>query len=78
MAQVPYFVKRSFVKRRRRSSRPATPFIVELKGVGWTQLDNTVGGHLRQQLTSGTPAGSTRNGYVRIQLFGHGQAGDRT
>jgi hypothetical protein len=40
-AQVPYFVERSVVEMPR-VVREGRPFQVHLKGVGWTQLDNTV------------------------------------
>ena len=40
-AQIPYFVKRSVI-RVPRTVKAGQPFQVHLKGVGWTQLDNTV------------------------------------
>ena len=44
MAQVPYFVKRSFVgaSRLRLTVQAGQHFTIHLKGVGWTQLDNTI------------------------------------
>jgi hypothetical protein len=73
MAQVPYFVKRSIVKAPK-VVKAGEPFIVELKGVGWTQLDNTVAvtydnGYI------GYACGFNSNGYVRIQLFATGRPG---
>jgi hypothetical protein len=73
MAQVPYFVKRSFLKVPK-VVKAGKPFIVELKGVGWTQLDNTVAvtydnGYI------GYACGFNSNGYVRIQLFATGKPG---
>ena len=43
-AQVPYFVKRSFVGNGVSSLKlkEGQPFTIHLKGVGWTQLDNTI------------------------------------
>jgi hypothetical protein len=40
-AQIPFFVKRSVISSPRRV-KAGQPFQVHLKGVGWTQLDNTV------------------------------------
>ena len=47
------------------------PFIVELKGVGWTQLDNTVA-VTYDNAYIGYACGFNSNGYVRIQLFATG------
>ncbi len=43
-AQVPFFVKRSFVGKAVSSLvlKEGQPFTIHLKGVGWTQLDNTI------------------------------------
>ena len=43
-AQVPYFVKRSLVGKSVSSLtlKAGQPFTIHLKGVGWTQLDNTI------------------------------------
>ena len=56
-AQVPYFVKRSFVSIPK-AVKAGHPFIVEIKGVGWTQMDNTVA-VTYDNATSDTPAAST-------------------
>ena len=50
------------------------PFIVELKGVGWTQLDNTVAVTYDNSYI-GYACGFNSNGYVRIQLFATGEPG---
>jgi len=73
MAQTPYFVKRSFVSIPK-VVKAGEPFTVELKGVGWTQIDNTVAvtydnGYI------GYACGFNSNGYVRIQLFATGEPG---
>jgi len=73
MAQVPYFVKRSFVKAPK-VVKAGEPFIVELKGVGWTQLDNTVA-VTYDNAYIGYACGFNSNGYVRIQLFATGKPG---
>jgi hypothetical protein len=43
-AQIPYFVKRSFVGKAVSSLvlKEGQPFTIHLKGLGWTQLDNTI------------------------------------
>ena len=73
MAQVPYFVKRSFV-RAPKVVKAGQPFIVELKGVGWTQLDNTLAVTYDNSYI-GYACGFNSNGYVRVQLFATGEPG---
>jgi hypothetical protein len=73
MAQVPFFVKRSFVSAPK-VVKAGQPFTVELKGVGWTQLDNTVAVTYDNSYI-GYACGFNSNGYVRIQLFATGEPG---
>jgi hypothetical protein len=73
MAQVPYFVKRSFVKAPK-VVKAGQPFYVELKGVGWTQLDNTLAVTYDNSYV-GYACGFNSNGYVRVQLFATGDPG---
>ena len=56
------------------SSSVGKPFIVELKGVGWTQLDNTVA-VTYDNAYIGYACGFNSNGYVRIQLLATGKPG---
>ncbi len=72
-AQVPYYVKRSFVSMPK-VVKAGKPFIVELKGVGWTQIDNTVAVTYDNSYV-GYACGFNSNGYVRIQLFATGGPG---
>jgi len=72
-AQVPYFVKRTFIKAPK-VVKAGQPFIVELKGVGWTQIDNTVA-VTYDNAYIGYACGFNSNGYVRIQLFATGEPG---
>jgi hypothetical protein len=72
-AQVPYFVKRSLVSVPK-VVKAGKPFFVELKGVGWTQLDNTVAVTYDNSYI-GYACGFNSNGYVRIQLFATGAPG---
>ena len=73
MAQVPYFVKRSFVSVPK-VVKAGQPFFVELKGVGWTQLDNTLAITYDNSYI-GYACGFNSNGYVRVQLFATGEPG---
>ena len=68
-----YFVKRTFVSIPK-TVKAGEPFIVELKGVGWTQLDNTVA-VTYDNAYIGYACGFNSNGYVRIQLFATGDKG---
>jgi hypothetical protein len=72
-AQTSYFVKRTFVSIPK-TVKAGRPFIVELKGVGWTQLDNTVA-VTYDNAYIGYACGFNSNGYVRIQLFATGNKG---
>jgi hypothetical protein len=72
-AQVPYYVKRSFVSIPK-TVKAGQPFIVELKGVGWTQIDNTVAVTYDNSYI-GYACGFNSNGYVRIQLMATGDPG---
>lgn len=72
-AQIPYFVKRSFVSIPK-VVKAGEPFYVELKGVGWTQIDNTVAVTYDNAYV-GYACGFNSNGYVRIQMFATGEPG---
>lgn len=72
-AQVPYYVKRSFVSIPK-TVKAGQPFIVEIKGVGWTQIDNTVAVTYDNSYI-GYACGFNSNGYVRIQLMATGEPG---
>jgi hypothetical protein len=73
MAQIPYFVKRSFVSAPK-VVKAGQPFYVELKGVGWTQLDNTLAVTYDNSYI-GYACGFNSNGFVRVQLFATGGPG---
>jgi hypothetical protein len=72
-AQTPFYVKRSFVSIPK-TVKAGEPFVVELKGVGWTQIDNTVGVTYDNSYI-GYACGFNSNGYVRIQLTATGEPG---
>jgi hypothetical protein len=73
VAQIPYFVKRSFVSVPK-VVKAGQPFVVELKGVGWTQLDNTLAVNYDNSYI-GYACGFNSNGYVRVQLVATGDPG---
>ena len=73
MAQVPYFVERTFVHAPK-VVKAGQPFIVELKGVGWTQLDNTLAVNYDNSYI-GYACGFNSNGYVRVQMVATGDPG---
>ena len=72
-AQIPYYVKRSFVAMPK-VVKAGKPFVIEIKGVGWTQLDNTVA-VTYDNAYIGYACGFNSNGYVRIQLLATGKPG---
>jgi hypothetical protein len=72
-AQIPYFIERSVISVPR-VVKEGHAFQVHLKGVGWTQLDNTVA-VTYDNAYMGYACGFNSNGYVRIQLFATGAKG---
>jgi hypothetical protein len=72
-AQIPYYVKRSFVSMPK-VVKAGKPFVIELKGVGWTQLDNTVA-VTYDNAYIGYACGFNSNGDVQIQMFATGAPG---
>ena len=72
-AQVPYYVKRSFVSMPK-VVKAGQPFVIELKGVGWTQLDNTVAVTYDNSYI-GYACGFNSNGDVKIQMRATGTPG---
>ena len=73
VAQIPYFVERTFVSAPK-VVKAGQPFVVELKGVGWTQLDNTLAVTYDNSYI-GYACGFNSNGYVRVQLVATGDPG---
>jgi hypothetical protein len=72
-AQMSYYVKRSFVNAPK-VVKAGESLIVEIKGVGWTQIDNTVAVTYDNSYI-GYACGFNSNGYVRIQLTATGDPG---
>ena len=76
MSQIPYYVKESVVGQGVSPSvvQEGQPFTVHLKGVGWTQLDNTVGVDYDNSYI-GYGCGFNSNGDVLLHLHATGGPG---
>jgi hypothetical protein len=74
MAQVPYFVKRSVVGISSLVLKAGQRFTVHLKGVGWTQLDNTIAVDYDNSYV-GYGCGFNSNGDVVLNLVATGVPG---
>ncbi len=73
-AQVPYFVKRSVVGISALRLKAGQPFTIHLKGVGWTQLDNTIAVDYDNSYV-GYGCGFNSNGDVVLNLVATGAPG---
>jgi hypothetical protein len=73
-AQVPYFVKRSVVGISSLTLKAGQPFTIHLKGVGWTQLDNTIAVDYDNSYV-GYGCGFNSNGDVVLNLVATGAPG---
>jgi hypothetical protein len=73
-AQVPYFVKRSVVGISSLRLKAGQPFTIHLKGVGWTQLDNTIAVDYDNSYV-GYGCGFNSNGDVVLNLVATGEPG---
>jgi hypothetical protein len=73
-AQVPYFVKRSVVGISALKVKAGQPFTIHLKGVGWTQLDNTIAVDYDNSYV-GYGCGFNSNGDVVLNLIASGAPG---
>ena len=71
--QVPFYVKRSLVQAPK-VVKAGHDFIVQLKGVGWTQLDNTIA-VTYDNAYIGYACGFNSNGDTQIQLLATGKPG---
>lgn len=74
MAQEPYYVKRSIAGISTLKMKAGTHFTVHLKGVGWTQLDNTVAVDYDNSYV-GYGCGFNSNGDVVMNLIATGGPG---
>ncbi|MGZ8694409.1 MAG: hypothetical protein ACXWYS_03115, partial [Gaiellaceae bacterium] len=73
-AQVAYFVKRSVVGISALKVKAGQPFTIHLKGVGWTQLDNTIAVNYDNSYV-GYGCGFNSNGDVVLNLIASGAPG---
>jgi hypothetical protein len=73
-AQVPYFVKRSVVGISSLTLKAGQRFTIHLKGVGWTQLDNTIAVDYDNSYV-GYGCGFNSNGDVVLNLVATGGPG---
>ena len=73
-AQVPFFVKRSIVGISAMKLKAGQHFTIHLKGVGWTQLDNTIAVDYDNSYV-GYGCGFNSNGDVVLNLVATGQPG---
>ena len=74
VAQVPYYVQRSFIGISARTVKRGQQITIHLKGVGWTQLDNTAA-VLYDNGYIGYGCGFNSNGDVQIKVTATGQPG---
>jgi hypothetical protein len=74
MAEVPYFVKRSAVGVSALKVKAGQPFTIHLKGLGWTQLDNTIAVDYDNSYV-GYGCGFNSNGDVVLNLVATGAPG---
>ena len=70
-AQVPYFVKRSVAGISTLKVKAGQPFTIHLKGLGWTQLDNTIAVDYDNSYV-GYGCGFNSNGDVVLNLVASG------
>jgi hypothetical protein len=73
-AQVPYFVKRSVAGISTLKVKAGQPFTIHLKGLGWTQLDNTIAVDYDNSYI-GYGCGFNSNGDVVLNLVASGTPG---
>jgi hypothetical protein len=73
-AQVPYYVKRSVVGLSALKLKQGQPFTIHLKGLGWTQLDNTIAVDYDNSYI-GYGCGFNSNGDVVMNLVATGAPG---
>ena len=73
-AQVPYFVKRSIAGISALKVKQGQPFTIHLKGLGWTQLDNTIAVDYDNSYV-GYGCGFNSNGDVVLNLVATGAPG---
>ena len=74
LAEVPYYVEQSLVKVSPRRVKVGEPFTIQIKGSGWTELDNTVA-VTYDNAAMGYACGFNSNGDITINLIATGAPG---
>jgi hypothetical protein len=74
LLEVPYYIEQSLVQVSPKRMKVGDPFTVQLKGVGWTELDNTVA-VTYDNAAMGYACGFNTNGDVTINLVATGNPG---
>jgi hypothetical protein len=74
LAQAPFYVEQSLVSVTPRQVKVGEPFTIQIKGVGWTELDNTLAVSYDNAVL-GYACGFNSNGDVTINLVASGNPG---
>jgi len=74
LAETPYYLEQSLVKVSPRRVKVGEVFTVQIKGVGWTELDNTLA-VTYDNAVLGYACGFNTNGDVTVNLVGTGRPG---
>lgn len=74
LTEVPFYVEQSLVKVTPKRVRVGEPFTIQIKGVGWTELDNTLAVSY-DNAAMGYACGFNSNGDITINLVASGQPG---
>jgi hypothetical protein len=74
LAEVPFYVEQSLIKVTPRRVKVGEPFTIQIKGSGWTELDNTVA-VTYDNAAMGYACGFNSNGDITINLLASGAPG---
>ena len=74
LAETPYYLEQSLVKVSSRRVKVGEAFTVQIKGVGWTELDNTLA-ITYDNAVLGYACGFNSNGDMTVNLVGTGRPG---
>lgn len=73
-AEAPFYIEQSLVKVNPKRLKVGEPFTIQIKGSGWTELDNTVA-VTYDNAAMGYACGFNSNGDITINLIATGQPG---
>jgi hypothetical protein len=74
LAEVPFYVEQSLVQVSPKRVKVGEPFTIQIKGSGWTELDNTVA-VTYDNAAMGYACGFNSNGDITINLIASGEPG---